>query len=60
MITVKASDVDSEKKNNVFDLKIVSVTPKPHEMEFYLNQIDGIGTISFKGCLDHEVRGLIA
>lgn len=60
MNAVKARDVDGEKKNNIFDLKIVSVTPKPHDLEFYLNQIDRIGTISFKGCLDHEVRGLIA
>lgn len=54
-----ASDFDTG-KNGVFDFKIVSVTPKPHELEFFLNQRSSTGSISFKGCLDHEVRGLIA
>ncbi|XP_040920169.1 cadherin-13 isoform X2 [Toxotes jaculatrix] len=55
LIIIKATDADSG-NNKIFDLRIVSVTPKPEELEFYLNQINGdqIGTISFKGCLDHE------
>lgn len=61
MITIKANDYD-ENENGIFNLRIVSVTPTPHELEFYLTQIAGTqtGTISFKGCLDHEVGELIA
>lgn len=61
VITVMAIDSDT-KINGQFDLQIVSITPKSSDMEFYLTQIAGTqtGTISFKGCLDHEVRGLIA
>ncbi|XP_038590697.1 cadherin-like protein 26 isoform X1 [Micropterus salmoides] len=53
IITIMASDFDTG-KNGVFDFKIVSVTPKPHELEFFLNQRSSTGSISFKGCLDHE------
>ncbi|XP_045911482.1 cadherin-like protein 26 [Micropterus dolomieu] len=53
VITIMASDFDTG-KNGVFDFKIVSVTPKPHELEFFLNQRNSTGRISFKGCLDHE------
>lgn len=60
LCTVQASDRDSEESNRLFDLQIVSVSPQPKELEFYLKQIDTVGTISFKGCLDREVRGLIA
>ncbi|XP_053173964.1 cadherin-2-like [Scomber japonicus] len=56
LITLQAKDDDSTTNNKMFDLKIVSVTPKPQDLEFYLKQIQGsqIGIISFKGCLDHE------
>ncbi|XP_026224555.1 cadherin-like protein 26 isoform X2 [Anabas testudineus] len=56
LITIKATDVDSSPKHNKFDLRIVSVYPTPHDLEFYLTLLsDGqIGTISFKGCLDCE------
>ncbi|KAM9350587.1 cadherin-like protein 26 isoform 2-T2 [Symphorus nematophorus] len=54
VITVSASDNDTDENNKKFYLKILSVTPQPHDLEFYLTQINGIGTISFKGCLDYE------
>ncbi|XP_033181201.1 cadherin-like protein 26 [Mastacembelus armatus] len=56
LITIKATDADISMKYNTFNLQIVEVTPKPHELEFYLTQVPGsqVGTISFKGCLDHE------
>ncbi|XP_035511826.1 cadherin-2-like [Morone saxatilis] len=56
LITIKASDIDTGKNNGIFDFKIVSVTPPPHELEFTLtkNHAAQTGTISFKGCLDHE------
>lgn len=56
--TLKACDKDAEGRNNQFDMSIVSVTPEPQDLEFYLEQRGVIGTILFKGCLDHEVRGL--
>lgn len=61
MITIKATDEDSDDRNTKFDLRIVSINPKPHDLEFYLTQRadSQFGTISFKGCLDHEVKGLI-
>lgn len=54
--TLVACDKDAEGRNNQFDMRIVSVTPEPQDLEFYLEQRGEIGTISFKGCLDHEVR----
>ncbi|CAK6957487.1 cadherin-2-like [Scomber scombrus] len=56
LITLQAKDDDWTEDNKMFDLKIVSVTPEPQDLEFYLKQIHGsqTGTISFKGCLDHE------
>lgn len=57
VITLAAHDKDAEGRNNQFDMSIVSVTPEPQDLEFYLEQQGEIGTISFKGCLDHEVRG---
>uniref|UniRef100_A0A8P4G384 Cadherin domain-containing protein n=1 Tax=Dicentrarchus labrax TaxID=13489 RepID=A0A8P4G384_DICLA len=56
VITIRASDDDTSKNNGIFNFKIVSVTPKPHELEFYLTQNNATrtATISFKGCLDHE------
>lgn len=59
LLSVKALDKDdSSTKNGTFDLRIVSVTPDPTDLEFYLQQSGTInykvGTIKFKGCLDHE------
>ncbi|XP_056280107.1 cadherin-2A-like, partial [Pseudoliparis swirei] len=53
-IKIMATDKDRSKKFNTFDLRIVSVHPKPFDLEFFLIQHVQIGTISFKGCLDHE------
>uniref|UniRef100_G3PQP6 Cadherin domain-containing protein n=1 Tax=Gasterosteus aculeatus aculeatus TaxID=481459 RepID=G3PQP6_GASAC len=38
----------------LFDFKIVSVHPQPSDLEFYITKRYQTGTISFKGCLDHE------
>ncbi|XP_029012877.1 cadherin-like protein 26 isoform X2 [Betta splendens] len=56
VITIKATDEDDSERNHKFDLRIVSITPKPQDLEFYLTQAPGsqFGRISFKGCLDHE------
>ncbi|XP_030280339.1 cadherin-like protein 26 [Sparus aurata] len=56
LATVKATDSDTSKRDGKFDLKIVSVSPEPHDLEFTLEHLQDtdIGTISFKGCLDHE------
>ncbi|KAM8753733.1 cadherin-like protein 26 [Acanthopagrus schlegelii] len=56
LTTVRATDPDTYKRDGKFDLKIISVSPEPHDLEFTLEQIKDteIGTISFKGCLDHE------
>ncbi|KAK2851634.1 hypothetical protein Q5P01_007910 [Channa striata] len=56
VVTLKATDDDSDESNQKFDLRIVSVTPQPRDLEFYLTSLSGgqVGTISFKGCLDHE------
>nr|XP_033484428.1 cadherin-2-like [Epinephelus lanceolatus] len=54
IITITASDDDTDESNRLFDLKIISVTPRPSEMEFYLTQEIHTGTISFKGCLDRQ------
>ncbi|XP_029995890.1 cadherin-13-like isoform X2 [Sphaeramia orbicularis] len=54
VVTVFAKDRDTTKEFRTFDLRIVSVTPKPSDLEFYLTQNDDTGSISFKGCLDHE------
>ena len=59
-ITIKANDDDSTENNRLFDLKIISVIPDPFDLEFYLKQFESTATVSFKGCLDHEVRKLIA
>lgn len=57
VITLAAFDKDAEGRNNQFDMRIVSVTPELQDLEFYFEQRGEIGTLSFKGCLDHEVRG---
>ncbi|KAL3974686.1 hypothetical protein ACER0C_023312 [Sarotherodon galilaeus] len=53
---IQATDQDISEKYNKVRLKIVSVEPKPKDVEFYFKEIDetGLGVISFKGCLDHE------
>ncbi|CAI5648021.1 unnamed protein product [Oreochromis niloticus] len=53
---IQATDQDISEKYNKVRLKIVSVEPKPQDLEFYFKEIDetGLGVISFKGCLDHE------
>lgn len=53
------SDRDADtNNNNKFGVKMLSVTPKPQDVEFYLEQRGNIAIVSFKGCLDYEVRGL--
>ncbi len=61
LITLKARDYDTN-MNGIFDFKIVSVTPTPHDLEFILttNSVSQTAAIQFKGCLDHEVRELKA
>uniref|UniRef100_A0A3P8YLA3 Cadherin domain-containing protein n=1 Tax=Esox lucius TaxID=8010 RepID=A0A3P8YLA3_ESOLU len=56
LTAVIAKDKDKiNTKNSTFDLKIVSINPKPTEdLEFFLDQQDTIGRITFKGCLDHQ------
>lgn len=59
IVTLVVMDKDTENENNnKFDMKIISVTPKTQDMEFYLEQRGELGMISFKGCLDHTVRRL--
>lgn len=52
LIRLQVTDVDRSEENNNFTLRIVSVDPKPHDLEFYLKEVR---TIGFKGCLDYEV-----
>ncbi|KAM3871780.1 cadherin-like protein 26 [Diretmus argenteus] len=55
LITVAAHDKDARDTNNAtFDLRIVSVTPSPTDLEFYIKQKNEAGTIGFKGCLDYQ------
>ncbi|XP_011475620.1 B-cadherin isoform X2 [Oryzias latipes] len=54
LISLQATDVDRSEDNNNFTLQIVSVDPKPQDLEFYLKQMADVGTIWFKGCLDYE------
>ncbi|KAL1021471.1 hypothetical protein UPYG_G00013740 [Umbra pygmaea] len=56
LTAVTATDKDKKGTNNsTFDLKIVSVTPKPpDDLTFFLRQHDTSGSIGFKGCLDYE------
>ncbi|XP_054652797.1 cadherin-2A-like isoform X2 [Dunckerocampus dactyliophorus] len=54
LTTVKAVDADTN-QNKEFDLRILSVTPRSHDVEFYFKTSDAeTGTISFKGCLDYD------
>ena len=60
MIVLQAKDLDSPtSKNGTFDFRIVSVTPKPSDMEFFIQQNMNYGNISFRGCLDYEVREVL-
>ncbi|CAL8275919.1 unnamed protein product [Boreogadus saida] len=55
VIVVSATDLDNRNsKNGTFDFKIVSVTPEPSDLEFYMEKNSGYGNISFRGCLDYE------
>ncbi|KAM6924842.1 cadherin-like protein 26 [Xenentodon cancila] len=54
VVTFTATDADSTKDNRDFSFHIASVTPEPQDLEFYISQNLGVGTLSFKGCLDHE------
>ncbi|XP_024147802.1 cadherin-like protein 26 [Oryzias melastigma] len=51
LIRLQVTDADRSEENNNFTLRIVSVDPKPHDLEFYLKEVR---TIGFKGCLDYE------
>lgn len=53
LVGVLAIDNDAQGTlNSTIDYKIISVTPRTKNAEFYLQNS---GTISFKGCLDYEV-----
>ncbi|CAL8325216.1 unnamed protein product [Merluccius merluccius] len=53
--TTIAKDSDNSKSvNGTFDLRIVSVTPKPTDVVFFMYQTGTYGNISFRGCLDYE------
>ncbi|XP_040015002.1 cadherin-like protein 26 [Xiphias gladius] len=53
LLTVVAYDRDQRgTPNSTFHYEIKSVSPNPPDTEFF---IDESGTVSFKGCLDHEV-----
>ncbi|KAM8864390.1 cadherin-like protein 26 isoform 2-T2 [Spinachia spinachia] len=54
LITLMVTDKDRSEQYQLFDLKIVSVHPEPSDLEFYITRRRQTGTISFKGCLDHE------
>ncbi|XP_068585783.1 cadherin-like protein 26 [Cebidichthys violaceus] len=54
LITVRATDDDRTQTFQLFNLQIVSVQPEPSDLEFFIIQLLESGTISFKGCLDHE------
>ncbi|KAK2825589.1 hypothetical protein Q7C36_019516 [Tachysurus vachellii] len=55
ILTVFASDDDDVSTNNgTFEFRLVSVTPKTDNIEFYIKQNMDIGSIYFKGCLDYE------
>ncbi|XP_028266829.1 cadherin-like protein 26 isoform X2 [Parambassis ranga] len=55
VITVKATDADSSEAFKNIDFLIISVEPRPEQLEFFLQKSSqNTATISFKGCLDHE------
>lgn len=54
LLMVVAHDRDQRgTPNSTFHYEIKSVSPNPPDTEFF---IDESGTISFKGCFDHEAR----
>ncbi|XP_035517596.1 cadherin-like protein 26 [Morone saxatilis] len=54
VLTVVAYDRDQRgTPNSMFHYEIKSVTPNLPDTEFFIDEFGG--TISFKGCLDHEV-----
>ncbi|XP_034440871.1 cadherin-like protein 26 [Hippoglossus hippoglossus] len=57
-MTMVASDKDkSGTPNSTFHYEIKSVSPKPADSEFF---IEKTGSITFKGCLDHEASKKIS
>nr|XP_040048445.1 cadherin-like protein 26 [Gasterosteus aculeatus aculeatus] len=54
LMLLTVTDKDITEKYQLFDFKIVSVHPQPSDLEFYITKRYQTGTISFKGCLDHE------
>ncbi|XP_060898385.1 cadherin-like protein 26 isoform X2 [Labrus mixtus] len=56
LLSISAYDLDqSGTPNSTIDYKIKSVSPYISDTEFFINKS---GTISFKGCLDHEAKGV--
>nr|XP_057907445.1 cadherin-2-like [Doryrhamphus excisus] len=54
LTTIKAVDADTN-QNKEFDLRILTVTPSSHDVEFYFKTSDDeTATLSFKGCLDYD------
>lgn len=57
VMTVFASDNDDvSTPNGTFNFRLISVTPKTDNVEFYMTQNHNTGGIYFKGCLDYEVN----
>lgn len=57
--TVVATDLDDpQTPNGTFSFRIVSVTPKTDNVEFFLEPTGTatVGKIYFRGCLDYEVN----
>ncbi|KAM6977611.1 cadherin-like protein 26 [Aplochiton taeniatus] len=54
-IQESVSQDSSNTANGTFDFQIVSVTPEPKDLEFFIEkEYLNLGTIKFKGCLSHE------
>ncbi|KAL7864502.1 hypothetical protein AOLI_G00159220 [Acnodon oligacanthus] len=55
LVTVRALDLDdSSTGNGLFTFTILSVSPEPTNLEFFIKQQSQTGWISFRGCLDYE------
>ncbi|KAL7859579.1 hypothetical protein SRHO_G00147260 [Serrasalmus rhombeus] len=55
LVTVQALDLDdSSTGNGLFTFTILSVSPEPTNLEFFIKQQSQTGWISFRGCLDYE------
>lgn len=56
LVTVLADDRDMRgSPNSTFHYELKSVSPKTENAQFFIDKDNG--TISFKGCLDHEASG---